>query len=714
MTTIHLIANAHIDPIWLWPWTAGLDEVLATCRSACDRLDAHPDFIFNRGEAWVYEQVERVDPELFARIRAHVKSGRWNIVGGWWIQPDCNLPSGFAMEEQIRLGKKYFESRFGIFPRTAYNVDSFGHAAFLPELMCRHGQDRYVMMRPQEHELALPARIFRWRGREDGPEVTTFRIPTAYCTREPDISKNIQASLTELPPGAKHTMCFVGVGDHGGGPTEAQVRWCLSNAKSFPDTELVFSTPDRFFDAIQKDGTELPLATGELQMHAVGCFTVHRSVKTRLRRAEEALAQATRAAENYLNAEEAASEKKILEKAWERVAFSQFHDTLAGTCIPSAYEIVDAHLGHALSVADESLQIILRKKTSKLPGDETQRLVLFNTSGADWSGIVEVEPWFEWKTQSPEWTLVDDQGADVPYQNLLAEAVTKGLVRILFQARIEAGAYRVFTLHMGRKKNPVVAQVWSGKKSLESIRSERIDFAGESMFLRGIKIPLPTLELLEDNTDTWSHGVRRYEGRRVAKAKWRGGIVFPDQGPLMVSAIRCGKIGLSVIREEWRLYAGLPFAELLLRVHWVEERKILKLKLGALSDPKVLRIDGTMGGETARGHTGGELPMQGWTWVKRRDGNALGIVSPDTFALDGNEKEIRLSLLRAAVMAHHDPHRGDHPRARISDHGEHAFGFRFYLGADVTPVSLKRDAMAWMRPPAVVNATLGMPTENEP
>ncbi|MBL8994753.1 MAG: hypothetical protein JNM63_15510, partial [Spirochaetia bacterium] len=148
MTTIHLIANAHIDPIWLWPWTAGLDEVLATCRSACDRLDAHPELSFNRGEAWVYAQVERVDPPLFERIRAHVKTGRWNIVGGWWIQPDCNQPSGFAMEEQILLGKNYFQSRFGQFPRTAYNVDSFGHAAFLPDLMRRHGQDRYVMMRP--------------------------------------------------------------------------------------------------------------------------------------------------------------------------------------------------------------------------------------------------------------------------------------------------------------------------------------------------------------------------------------------------------------------------------------------------------------------------------------------------------------------------------------------------------------------------------------
>src|SRR3546814_2930517 len=110
----------------------------------------------------------------------HVATGRWEITGGWWIQPDCNLPSGNGLRKQIEIGKSYFESRFGQFPRTAYNVDSFGHAAALPRLMSGFGQDRYVMMRPQEHELPLPARLFRWRGHEGDPEVVTFRIARNY------------------------------------------------------------------------------------------------------------------------------------------------------------------------------------------------------------------------------------------------------------------------------------------------------------------------------------------------------------------------------------------------------------------------------------------------------------------------------------------------------------------------------------------------------
>ncbi len=180
--------------------------------------------MFTRGEAWAYEQIERVDPTLFDRIRKHVEAGRWSIVGGWWIQPDCNLPSDFAMRKQIELGKEYFTGRFGMFPRVAYNVDSFGHAAGLPALMREAGQDCYVMMRPQEHEMKLPARLFRWRGFEGGAEVVTFRIARAYTTWSAEVRRHIEASLTELPEGIDHTMCFLGVGDHGGGPTEAADR----------------------------------------------------------------------------------------------------------------------------------------------------------------------------------------------------------------------------------------------------------------------------------------------------------------------------------------------------------------------------------------------------------------------------------------------------------------------------------------------------------
>jgi alpha-mannosidase len=196
MITVHIVLNAHLDPVWMWPWQAGLDEALATCRSACDRLDAHPEAIFTRNEAWIYKQIERTDPALFERIRAHVKAGRWEIVGGWWLQPDCNLPSGWGMQKQIDLGKQYFLDRFGIFPDVGYNVDSFGHSAALPGLMRAAGQKHYVMMRPDPHECSeVPRHLFRWRGYEGGPEVTAFRLGAAYCTDYATGEKHIREAI---------------------------------------------------------------------------------------------------------------------------------------------------------------------------------------------------------------------------------------------------------------------------------------------------------------------------------------------------------------------------------------------------------------------------------------------------------------------------------------------------------------------------------------
>ena len=80
--TIHMIGHSHIDPVWLWQWQDGMDEALATFRTVANLMDKYPDFIFSHGEAWDYQQVEQLDPELFERIRVFVKQGRWEIVGG--------------------------------------------------------------------------------------------------------------------------------------------------------------------------------------------------------------------------------------------------------------------------------------------------------------------------------------------------------------------------------------------------------------------------------------------------------------------------------------------------------------------------------------------------------------------------------------------------------------------------------------------------------
>ena len=143
-----MVGNAHIDPVWLWPWQAGVDEALATFRSAADRCDEYPEFVFTRGESWLYQQVERIDPELFERAGRLVEGGRWHITGGQYIQPDVNLSTVMGLHRQILHGQRYFRERFGVSPKVGYNVDSFGHPATLPDVLADYGYVGYVFHGP--------------------------------------------------------------------------------------------------------------------------------------------------------------------------------------------------------------------------------------------------------------------------------------------------------------------------------------------------------------------------------------------------------------------------------------------------------------------------------------------------------------------------------------------------------------------------------------
>ncbi len=702
--TVHVIFNAHLDPVWLWPWQAGLDEALATCRSACDRLDANPDIHFTRGEAWVYKQIEELDPALFARIRTHVVAGRWEVVGGWWIQPDCNLPDAFAFKQQIGLGLQYFRDRFGAAPRAAYNVDSFGHAAALPGLMRAAGQDRYVMMRPQQHEMNLPARLFRWRGREGEPEVTTFRISRGYCHRDLNADA-VNAACSRLPEGIAHTMIFAGVGDHGGGPSEKLIAWCRANREAIPGCRLEFSTVKRFFDAVEAESAKLPLITGELQHHAIGCYTAHRAIKTGVKRAGHALAQA----EAALAGRDDAGARQALRSAWEAVCFNQFHDTFGGTCIPSAYRQCEDQVAAAAAAGDSVTQRELRRRYPALGADPAQRIVALNASDTAYDGYAEFEPWLDWRPDT--FALLDESGAQVPWQRLPMEATLLGGPRVLFRVKADPGAVRQFRLASAKQVDPAPG-AFRVRDSIATAGGNACD-GHRLTFGSALAAIEPLLDLYEDGTDTWSHGIDRYpEGPAVASASWANPTII-EAGPLMASCLAEGRIGASELKAEWRVYADEPFCELALRVHWMERRKLLKLRLSPPFPFLQSRVDGTMDTSVNRPNDGRELPLRDWSLLEMAGGLKLGIVSPDVFALDADKGRVRLTLLRSCVMAHHEPHRGHFPREVFSDQGVHLFRFRFFLSETVDPATLDRQARMMQRPLVLGDLTTGMPTHRQ-
>lgn len=178
MKQLYLLCNAHLDPVWQWQREEGMAEAISTFRVAAKFCEEYDGFIFNHNESLLYEWVEEHEPALFERIKKLVQEGKWHIMGGWYIQPDCVMPSGESFVRQIEIGNKYFMEKFGVSSATAVNVDPFGHTRGLVQILKKCGYNSYLFMRPYNF---VPEHDFIWKG-YDGSEVIGHDFLGGYNT----------------------------------------------------------------------------------------------------------------------------------------------------------------------------------------------------------------------------------------------------------------------------------------------------------------------------------------------------------------------------------------------------------------------------------------------------------------------------------------------------------------------------------------------------
>src|SRR5208337_2989135 len=203
-----------IDAPWLWPWSEAMSVVHSTFRSALDRMNEYPDFTFTASSAQFYEWVAATDPAMMEQIRKRVAEGRWDVVGGWWIEPDVNVPNGESLVRQGLYSQRLFQHLFGRSAQIGYNPDSFGHPGTLPQILKLQGLRGYMFMRPQPKEKTLPSDLFWWEG-ADGTRILAYHIPIAYGDYDGPIVRRVHRIVTDLPEPTKDLMAFYGAGDHG-------------------------------------------------------------------------------------------------------------------------------------------------------------------------------------------------------------------------------------------------------------------------------------------------------------------------------------------------------------------------------------------------------------------------------------------------------------------------------------------------------------------
>ena len=247
--TVHMVGHGHIDPVWLWPMSEGISIVYSTFKSNLDRMNETPDFKFTSSSAQFYQWVADNDPQMMAQIRKRIDEGRWSIVGGWWVEPDVNIPGGEAMVRQGLYGQLTLQKLTGHKAKVGYNPDSFGHTSSLPQIMKGLEMESYVFMRPGPHEKTLPADLFWWEG-IDGSRLLTYRIPFSYGDGGSVRNRMLQTIERFKDQPSKSFVQYFGAGDHGGGATKENIRSILEIQKEKDAPKVLFSTHDTFFKAI--------------------------------------------------------------------------------------------------------------------------------------------------------------------------------------------------------------------------------------------------------------------------------------------------------------------------------------------------------------------------------------------------------------------------------------------------------------------------------
>lgn len=709
---LHMIGNAHIDPVWLWQWQEGFQEVKASFRSALDRMKEYDDFLFVSSSAAFYEWVEKSDPAMFEEIRKRIAEGRWEVVGGWWIQPDCNVPGGESYVRQGLYGQRYFKEKFGVTATVGYNVDSFGHNGMLPQILQKSGLTSYVFLRPMPNEMGLPSRLFWWES-DDGSRVLTFRIMYEYCTWPTDLDLHIRRCASELKTPFDELMSFYGVGNHGGGPTRQNIESIRRMNEQLEFPTLRFSTPDRFFDSVRAQNLPIPVVHDELQHHAKGTYAAHSGIKRWNRLAENRLMLAEKwsALASWAGAQPYPTD---FAHAWKGVLFNQFHDILAGTSLEAAYDDAQHLFGEAMAIADRNLNYAVQAFSWNIRIEQEEGvkpIVVFNPHA--WQSRVNVQ--LEVGGVRETSGLMDEHGNSVPMQVIQSWATSGGRYRISFVADLPPLGYRTYRL-VPEATPADVQPIEATSTTLENARF-RLEFDPETGYIKqlldkekGIEVflgPAARPAVMLDTSDTWSHDVLSFNDEAGVFKATRVHLVA--HGPVK-SIIRVeSEYGASRLVQDFTMYRDLDGIDVNVTVDWRERHALLKLQfpVNHIFSRATYEIPY---GTIERAVTGEEEPGQSWldyTGISRATGELYGLslLNDGKYSFDILNKVIGLTVLRSPIYAHHDP-MIPNPEGQYTyiDQGIQRFTYSLlpHAGSWETAGTVKRAAELNQRPVTVI------------
>ncbi len=717
---IRLIAQSHLDPIFMWNWDEGLASAISTSRSAVNLLQKYKDLIFSRSDALLHLWIKQTDPKLFEQIKELVKQGRWIPVGGWYLQADGGIPSGESFIRQALIGQEIFRELFGNETNLANNIawmpDNSSPPATFPKILAHCEFEYYVFSRPRDNQLKLPAPLIWWRS-DDGSEILAYKIPVGYSTYA-DEAERIEQIIQLCPDWLDQMMCFFGLGNHGGGPTEKQIIRVLEFAKQNEDIDIAFSSPLRFFEDV-KNNPEIPFYRGGLEPFVIGTYALNYKYKNLHDRAQRQLLLSEKFSTIAEILDISEYDIKKFNEIWQDLLFCQFHDLIPSTSVKSGLEHAEQLLSGVLANAERTKVFTLRKIANEIDTSASAyvRFIVFNDTAIDENLYFEYEPWLIWQNWE-NYKLLDENDLPVPHQQTQSAPAAPGHTRIIIKTQIPANGYKLLRV-VGPE--PDLGKIGPGYTKSFSLNPElapselntpiyKIGLSNDKKSINTIThkqssatLPIsPEIQILEDKTDTFSYYEFGYD-KIIGNFEFEPFTII-EAGPIRWTLERKGYWQNSKVRQEIRIFDESEIIEIHNWLDWHEEFQMAKLNIKMPFEKSRLTA-GIAFGQIERYENNHEFLYHNWLLARPNSNDnfennsenqlqSLAIlVCSGMHAGDFIDNTLRLSLVRSPVYCHEELNGQRYtpgPRHEHIGFGQHHFiiGLLPVIDTEISPAKL--------------------------
>jgi len=698
--TLHAAGHAHMDVAYLWPVAQIRQKNARTYSNVLRLMERHPDFQFSHSQPQLYAWTEQDYPEIFEGIKTRVAQGRWEILGGMWVESDANMPGPEALVRQILLARRYCEDRFGKGAEAPvlWLPDTFGFPACLPQLMHQAGLKWFVTNKVNWNQYnQMPASTTWWEG-IDGSRVMAQFLTTPREVQHLPFPTNYKSDLTAeevvgtwtrntVKDRVQDMLICYGYGDGGGGPTDDLIRTAKAYRAMPGAPQVVPSTVRKFFEALENKNAPLPVWQGEFYLEG------HRGVLT----GQGWIKRANRKAEILLHDAELAMSLARLEgqapedltEAWQNLCMLQFHDILTGTSVPEVFEDARRDYDRITQATDAALK---RAASALIPRD-ARFLVL---DGAQLPGP-------RYALLPPDSGPVAEDGITLPQQR-----VADGVL-------VELGRAAPLT--------PRALHAADGSAEVQdAVHAERTQDGGailENALIRARLGPHGMLTSVFDKRvgrevlkeGAWGNKLELFEDRPVSWDAWDIDIFFEDRGEVVaaLNSLEISEAGpLRAVVEITRAFRNSRLTQRVVlhrasaridfdtEVDWHETHLLLKAAFPVSVRAARAEFDiqwGQIDRPTHRNTTWDaaqfEVPAQKWADLSEGD-YGVALLNDCKYGYDVRGDVLRLSLIKSATMP--DPG---------ADQGHHRFTYALLPHPGDTRVDVRAEAYALNVPPRV-------------